>query len=202
MSKMLGEAITRDRKRLDITQGTLGQMMLVSQQMIAAWESGTSLPKGPRMRTLLDILGANSDTFKLVNDFRKVDPTVFEIPEQMVRGTDRAGALSQVGTVSQGGALSEAGVEHPFLRAVQERRGTPGGAKRFVTMSSVNAGRNLQIEFIRATEQILAATKALAKVSADLAEATRMLGELAPKLQALTPEVNFQRPEPEDPSRD
>jgi transcriptional regulator with XRE-family HTH domain len=196
MSRMLGEAIARDRNKLKISQSMLGRMMRVSQQMVAAWESGTSVPKGPRLRLLLDILGTESDTFNLVDDFRKVDPTVFEIPDQMLRGTDRAGALSQVG------ALSEAGVEHPFLRAVQERRGTPGGARRFVAMSSVNVGRNLQIEFIRATEQILAATKALAKVSADLAEATRMLAELGPKLEALTPDVNFERPEPEDPSRD
>jgi transcriptional regulator with XRE-family HTH domain len=201
MSRMLGEAIARDRNKLKISQSMLGQMMRVSQQMVAAWESGTSLPKGPRLRLLLDILGTEGDTFKTVDIIRKIDPTIFEIPDQMLRGSDRAGALSQVESLDQVGALSEAGVEHPFLRAVQARKATQN-ARRFATMSSANTGRNLQIEFIRATEQILAATKALAKVSADLAEATRMLGELGPKIEALTPEVNFERPEPEDPSRD
>ncbi len=195
MSKMLGEAIARDRNKLKISQSMLGRMMRVSQQMVAAWESGTSLPKGPRLRLLLDVLGADGDTFKTVEIIRKIDPTIFEIPDQMLRGSDRAGALSEVS------AMVDDGVEHPFLRTVQNRIATQN-ARRFAAMASVNVGRNLQIEFIRATEQILAATKALAKVSADLAEATRMLAELGPKLEALTPEVNFERPEPEDPSRD
>ena len=63
----LAQSIAIDRQRLGLSQHELAKRIGVSQQSVAKWENGQSLPRGKRLAGLTSVLGKTSQTAQVID---------------------------------------------------------------------------------------------------------------------------------------
>jgi transcriptional regulator with XRE-family HTH domain len=64
----LAIALAQDRARMGLSQQVLCDTMGISQQTLSRWEAATALPRGHRLIQLKNVMGRDSETWRVVTE--------------------------------------------------------------------------------------------------------------------------------------
>lgn len=119
----LSARIAASREKLGLNQSELGRLMGVTPQSVQAWESGKSVPRDAKIKTLAEVLGVSAGYLRGEQD----------LPGQPVAPAPRMGSIEPWDDTTP---LNDDEVYVPLLREVE----LAAGSGRFV-IEEVDSGR-------------------------------------------------------------
>jgi transcriptional regulator with XRE-family HTH domain len=195
MSRVLGVAIKNDRERLGISQSLLSRVLRVSQQIMSRWESGDAVPRGAKLDALLQTLGSVSETRRLVEQIRDIDPTFFDSPNHLaafasdpLQGRVAPLSDSQINMLAAKGMLAygrNAPEQAPAVTIKSAPEPVAPTSPSTLANDIADLNDDLRLQFARATDQIVRATNLLGKVAAMMAESGAILANVGQRIEAL-----------------
>lgn len=122
----IGERITELRKKRNLSQGQLSEMLHISRQAVSKWENDTSAPDTLKLIQLADILDSDVEylatgkhiTPKVVTVVQKVDNVVEKIVEKPVE-VEKIVKVERIVEVER---VVETVVEKPVIRKVRRTK--------------------------------------------------------------------------------
>ena len=203
----VGTALLNDRIEQGITQGALAREIGVSQQILSKWEANLSFPRGRRVDDLIRALGRQSRTAQVLTELREKHPRLFLAPgagalpmsiearERLLR--EDAEELARRQMINQAAVkYQEMGAGQPQdPQAMFFRKAMPSPPYPEVNPPSVES---LQIQFVRASEQLVRITALVGRVAAQLDDTAALLAKVGDAIKNLQPPVD-ERPDPDPP---
>lgn len=203
----IGTALLNDRIEQGITQGALAREIGVSQQILSKWEGNLSFPRGKRVDDLIRALGRQSRTAQVLTELRETHPRLFLAPgagalpmsiearERLLR--EDAAELARRQMINSAAVkyqeMSAGQPEDP--RAMFFRKSMSPPPYKEVTPNSVDS---LQLQFVRASEQLVRITALAGRVAAQLDDTAALLAKIGEAIRAIKPAVD-ERPDPDPP---
>lgn len=185
----ISQAIQKDRLEQNISQGLLARMVGVSQQVLSRWESGQSLPRGLRVDELIRVLGPNSHTAQIIKQLREIEPRSLESLTQVVpnnRNELLAQALRR--DESESSKLEREAAKRLALAEALRTFGEKEFTRRPPLSMAFTTAQDLQMQFAKASDQLIRVTSLMGRVAVQMTEATEILARLQPAIEQLREE--------------
>lgn len=92
-TEMVGNKIAEARKKINISQAQLAQMLFISSQAVGKWERGESMPDITTFNRIAEILGVDlnyfSDSFTSITSERETPKQIEDVSEQIPMGKQK-----------------------------------------------------------------------------------------------------------------
>src|SRR5688572_8759487 len=93
-SSIIGEKIAKARKKVNLSQAQLSEMLFISPQAIGKWERGESIPDIVTINKLAKILGVDLNYFS-ENSQSQNDPVITEVKNNNVASELKTGQVEE-----------------------------------------------------------------------------------------------------------